>query len=110
MANLLSNALISMHINDSNATEHLSKKTDHGSMRFGHIRANVQAVRPNRLPQFRFASYHFEFLVVLKAFIDAVAAYLPTYLNQNDHPLVPICSDWLCVKVNKCPAHLFTGR
>ena len=26
-----------MHINDSNATERLSEKTDHGSMRFGHI-------------------------------------------------------------------------
>ena len=53
------------------------KKTDHGSMRFGHIRDNVQAVRPNRLPQFRFASHHFEFLVEDK-FPDAVAAYLPT--------------------------------
>ena len=51
-----------MHINDSNATERLSEKTDHGSMRFGHIRDNVHAVRPNRLPQFRFASHHFEFL------------------------------------------------
>ena len=55
----------------------MKKKTDHGSMRFGHIRANVQAVRPNRLPQFRFASHHFEFLVDMKAFPDAVAAYLP---------------------------------
>ena len=54
------------------------KKTDHGSMRFGHIRANVQAVPPNRLPQFRFASHHFEFSVDMKAFPDAVAAYLPT--------------------------------
>ena len=80
-----------MHINDSNATERLSEKTDHGSMRFGHIRDNVHAVRPNRLPQFRFASHHFEFLV--DKFPDAVAAYLPTYLNQNDHPLVPICSN-----------------
>ena len=51
MANLHINALISMHINDSNATERLGEKTDHGSMRFGHIRANVQAVRPNRLSQ-----------------------------------------------------------
>ena len=49
-----------MHINDSNATKRLSEKTDHGSMRFGHIRDNVQAVRPNRLPQFRFSSHHFE--------------------------------------------------
>ena len=56
-----------MHINDSNATERLGEKTDHGSMRFGHIRDNVQAVRPNRLPQFRFASHHFEFLVDTKA-------------------------------------------
>ena len=56
-----------MHINDSNATERLSEKTDHGSMRFGHIRDNVQAVRPNRLPQFRFSSHHFEFLVDTKA-------------------------------------------
>ena len=72
----ISNALISMHINDSNATERLMReKTDHGSMRFGHIRANVQAVRPNRLPQFRFASHHFEFLVDMKAFPEAVAAY-----------------------------------
>ena len=55
-----------MHINDSNATERLSEKTDHGSMRFGHIRDNVQAVRPNRL-QFRFSSHHFEFLVDTKA-------------------------------------------
>ena len=62
------------------------------------------------LPQIQFASHHFEFLVDMKAFPDAVAAYLPTELNQNDHPLVPICSDWLRVKVNKCPAHLFTGR
>ena len=99
-----------MRINDSNVTKRLSEKTDHGSMRFGHIRANVQALRPNRLPQFRFPSHHFEFLVDMKAFSDAVAAYLLTYLNQNDHPLVPICSDWLRVKVNKCPAHLFTGR
>ena len=45
----------------------LSGKTDHGSMRFGHIRDNVQAVRPNRLPQFRFSSHHFEFLVDTKA-------------------------------------------
>ena len=52
-----------MHINDSNDTERLGEKTDHGSMRFGHIRDNVLAVRPNRLPQFRFASHHFEFLV-----------------------------------------------
>ena len=29
------------------------KKTDHGSMRFGHIRDNVQAVRPNRLKSIR---------------------------------------------------------
>ena len=101
-----------MHINDSNATERLGEKADHGSMCFGHIRDNVHAVRPNRLPQFRFASHHFEFLVdrYEGKFPDAVAAYLPTYLNQNDHPLVPICSDWLRVKVNKCPAHLFTGR
>ena len=56
-----------MHIYDSNATERLSEKTDHGSMRFGHIRHNVQAVRPNRLPQFRFSSHHFEFLVDTKA-------------------------------------------
>ena len=56
-----------MHINDSNALERLSVKSDHGSMRFGHIRYNVQAVRPNRLPQFRFASHHFEFLVDTKA-------------------------------------------
>ena len=35
-----------MHINDSNATERLGEKTDHGSMRFGHIRDNVHAVRP----------------------------------------------------------------
>ena len=55
------NALISMHINDSNATERLSEKTDHGSMRFGHIRANVQAVRPNRLP-------HFDFLATILNF------------------------------------------
>ena len=34
-------------INDSNATERSSEKNDHGSMRFGHIRDNVQAVRPN---------------------------------------------------------------
>ena len=69
-----------MHINDLNATKRLSEKTDHGSMRFGHIhvRANVQAVRPNRLPQLRFASHHFEFLVDMKAFPDAVATYLPT--------------------------------
>ena len=60
-----------MHINDSKATERLSEKTDHGSMRFGHIRANVQAVRPNRLPQFRFSSHHFEFLVDMKAFPEA---------------------------------------
>ena len=53
-----------MHTNDSNATERLGEKTDHGSMRFGHIRDNV---RPNRLPQFRFASHHFEFLVDTKA-------------------------------------------
>ena len=46
----ISNALISMHINDSNATERLGEKTDHGSMRFGLIRDNVHAVRPNRLP------------------------------------------------------------
>ena len=46
----ISNALISMHINDSNATEPLSEKTDHGSMGFGHRRDNVQAVRLNRLP------------------------------------------------------------
>ena len=58
---------MSMHLNDSNATERLSEKTDHGSMRFGHIRDNVQAVRSNRLPQFRFASHHFEFLVDTKA-------------------------------------------
>ena len=32
-----------MHINDSNATERLGEKTDHGSMRFGHIRDNVHA-------------------------------------------------------------------
>ena len=32
----ISNALISMRINDSNVTERLSEKTDHGSMRFGH--------------------------------------------------------------------------
>ena len=63
----ISNALISMHINDSNATERSSEKTDHGSMCFGHIRDNVHAVRPNRLPQFRFASHHFEFLVDTKA-------------------------------------------
>ena len=46
-----------------------NEKTDHGSMRFGHIRDNVHvhAVRPNRLPQFRFASHHFEFLVDTKA-------------------------------------------
>ena len=56
-----------MHINDSNATERLGEKTDHGLMRFGHIRDNVQAVRPNRLPQFRFASRNFEFLVDTKA-------------------------------------------
>ena len=70
-----------MHINDSNATERLSEKNDHGSICFGHIRVNVQAVRPNRLPQFRFASHHFEFLVdmnMMKAFPDAVEAYLPT--------------------------------
>ena len=59
---------MSMHISDSNATERLSeKKTDHGSMRFGHIRANVQAVQPNRLLKFWFASHHFEFLVDKKA-------------------------------------------
>ena len=51
----ISNALISMRINDLNATERLSEKTDHGSMRFGHIRYNVQALQPNRLPNFRFA-------------------------------------------------------
>ena len=45
----------------------LCEKPDHGSMRFGHIRGNVHAVRPNRLPQFRFASHHFEFLVDTKA-------------------------------------------
>ena len=67
-----------MHIKDSNATERLREKTDHASKRFGHIRANVQAVRPNRLPQFRFANHHFEFLVDMKAFPDSVAAYLPT--------------------------------
>ena len=55
MAICISNALISMRINESNVTERLSEKTDHGSMRFGHIRFNVQAVRPNRLPNFRFA-------------------------------------------------------
>ena len=33
-----------MRINDSNATERSSEKTDHGSMRFGHIRDNVQAL------------------------------------------------------------------
>ena len=38
---------MSMHINDSNAIEGLSEKTDHGLMRFGHIRDNVQAVRSN---------------------------------------------------------------
>ena len=48
-------------------TERLGEKTDHGSMSFGHIRDNVHAVRPNRLPQFRFASHHFEFLVDTKA-------------------------------------------
>ena len=63
----ISNALISMHTNDSNATERLGEKTDLGSMRFGHIRDNVHVVRPNRLPQFRFASHHFEFLVDTKA-------------------------------------------
>ena len=36
-----------MRINESNATERSSEKTDHGSMRFGHIRDNVQAVLPN---------------------------------------------------------------
>ena len=56
-----------MHINDSNATERFSEKTDHGSMRFGDIRDNVQAVRPNRLPHFRVAIHHFEFLVDTKA-------------------------------------------
>ena len=56
-----------MHINDTNATERLSEKTDHGSIRFGDIRDNVHAERPNRLPQFRFASHHFEFLVDTKA-------------------------------------------
>ena len=43
------------------------RPADHGSMRFGHIRDNVHAVRPDRLPQFRFASHHFEFLVDTKA-------------------------------------------
>ena len=75
-----------------------------------HVRANVHAGAADRLHQFRFASHHFEFLVDMKAFPDAVAAYVPTLLNQNDHPLVPTCSDWLRVKVNRCPAHLFTGR
>ena len=55
LSEVIYTALISMRINDSNVTERLSEKTDHGVMRFGHIRYNVQAVRPNRLPNFRFA-------------------------------------------------------
>ena len=65
-----------MHINDSNAKERLRENTDHGTMRFGHERNNVQAVRPNRLPHFCFASP--EFCVCVNKFPDAVAAYLPT--------------------------------
>ena len=45
---------------------------DHGSMRFGHIRDSVQVVRPNRLPQFRVASHHFEFLVGTKASVQTL--------------------------------------
>ena len=55
----ISNALMSMRNNDSNSTERLSEKTDHGSMRFGHIRDNVQAMRPNLI--FVLPSRHFDF-------------------------------------------------
>ena len=78
-----------MHINDSNATERLSEKTDHGSMRFGNIRDNVQAVRPNRLPQFRFSSHHFEFLVDTKASSQTVLRLFTNVIESKWPPISP---------------------
>ena len=77
----------------------LSEITDHGSMRFGHLRDNVQAVRPSRLHQFRFSSHHFEFLFDTKASFQTLLRGLFTNVIESKWlPISPyICSDWLGV-------------
>ena len=68
MAICLSNALISMHNNDSNATELLSEKTDHGLMRFGHIHDNIQALRQT-------GTLNFNLLATILNSVDTKASF-----------------------------------